>query len=164
MKGRRDKWTDEEENILEKIVLEHLEIGSTKTAAFKKAANILGRTPAACGYRWNHVLSKKADTSTTSTQLQLPPPIDYHPSTPELTLDSVIRFLQSLKFEGATESQLEEKNRLLAERESLKKQQVSLEKDYNQKKEQYQKLLEQYESFAKVLDESEELIKEHVIH
>lgn len=165
MKGRKDKWTDEEQTILEKIVLEHIQTGSTKTAAFKQAAAVLGRTQAACGYRWNHVLSKKNTTVSTTAQLQLPPPKDYKTtSTTDLTLDMVIQFLQNLKTRGISDEQYEERVRLLAEQDRLKQQQTMLKERLDKKKGNYQELLQQYETFTKVLNESEELIGGRVPH
>ncbi|RTR35392.1 hypothetical protein EKG37_05795 [Robertmurraya yapensis] len=165
MKSRKDKWTEEENQMLRSIVLEHIQMGATKTAAFKRAASVLGRTSAACGYRWNHVLNETEVPSTASTQLQLPPPKEYvQTSTPELDLDKVILFLQQLKENRSTDEDTNEKEALLKERSHLLEKKTSLEKIYLEKKENYQKLLQQYETFAKVLNESQELIGERSVH
>jgi len=160
VKSRKDKWTNEENHILEKIVLEHLQIGATKTAAFKKAASVLGRTSAACGYRWNHVLSKNDSPSTITPQLQLPPPKEYIAST--LNLDTVIDYLRHLN--NPPEELMAENQTLLNERNHLIEKHSSLKKSYIQKKNYYQKLLQQYESFADLLKESESIISERSIH
>ncbi|MEQ2526308.1 hypothetical protein WMO40_06305 [Bacillaceae bacterium CLA-AA-H227] len=165
MKSRKDKWTEEENQMLRSIVLEHIQMGATKTAAFKRAASVLGRTSAACGYRWNHVLNQTKEPSTASTQLQLPPPKEYvQTSTPELDLDKVILFLQQLKENGSTSEDMKEKEALLKERSHLLEKKTSLEKIYLEKKENYQKLLQQYETFANILNESQELIGERSVH
>ncbi|MCL6517119.1 RsfA family transcriptional regulator [Alicyclobacillus sp.] len=55
---RSDAWTPEDDERLAAIVLEHIRTGSTQLRAFDQAATELGRTAAACGYRWNGVLRK----------------------------------------------------------------------------------------------------------
>ncbi|SFU91615.1 RsfA family transcriptional regulator [Alicyclobacillus macrosporangiidus] len=55
---RSDAWTPEDDERLAAIVLQHIRTGSTQLRAFDQAAAELGRTAAACGYRWNGVLRK----------------------------------------------------------------------------------------------------------
>src|SRR5699024_12768041 len=57
---RQDAWTSEEDALLKQTVIDHLAIGSTQTKAFEKAARRLQRTPAACQFRWNVHVRKKA--------------------------------------------------------------------------------------------------------
>ncbi len=59
---RSDAWTSEDDERLSSIVLTHIRTGSTQLRAFDEAANELGRTAAACGYRWNGVLRKELRT------------------------------------------------------------------------------------------------------
>jgi prespore-specific regulator len=56
--SRSDAWTREDDEKLATIVLAHIRTGSTQLKAFDEAATTLGRTAAACGYRWNGVLRK----------------------------------------------------------------------------------------------------------
>ncbi|MGZ4134618.1 MAG: RsfA family transcriptional regulator [Tumebacillaceae bacterium] len=58
---RSDAWTPEDDRKLAEIVLRHIREGSTQLNAFVESANLLGRTPAACGYRWNGVVRKHYD-------------------------------------------------------------------------------------------------------
>jgi prespore-specific regulator len=55
---RSDAWTPEDDKRLAEIVLRHIREGSTQLSAFVEAASELGRTPAACGYRWNGIIRK----------------------------------------------------------------------------------------------------------
>ena len=55
---RSDAWTPEDDDRLSTLVLQHIRTGSTQLRAFEEAANELGRTAAACGYRWNGVVRK----------------------------------------------------------------------------------------------------------
>jgi prespore-specific regulator len=56
---RSDAWTPSDDERLAEIVLRHIRTGSTQLKAFEEAASELGRTAAACGYRWNGVLRKE---------------------------------------------------------------------------------------------------------
>lgn len=55
---RSDAWTPQDDEHLASLVLYHIRTGSTQLKAFEDAANQLGRTAAACGYRWNGVVRK----------------------------------------------------------------------------------------------------------
>lgn len=55
---RSDAWTPDDDERLAALVLYHIKTGSTQLRAFEEAANHLGRTAAACGYRWNGVVRK----------------------------------------------------------------------------------------------------------
>lgn len=56
---RSDAWTPEDDKRLADLVLNHIRTGSTQLKAFEEAANLLGRTAAACGYRWNGVVRRE---------------------------------------------------------------------------------------------------------
>jgi prespore-specific regulator len=55
---RQDAWTEEDDRVLAEIILKHIAEGSTQLAAFEEASEKLGRTSAACGYRWNASVRK----------------------------------------------------------------------------------------------------------
>lgn len=56
---RQDAWTEEDDRVLAEIILRHISEGSTQLIAFEECAEKLGRTEAACGYRWNACVRKK---------------------------------------------------------------------------------------------------------
>ena len=56
---RQDAWNAEDDERLAEIVLRHIRRSSTQLAAFAESAELLGRTPAACGYRWNACVRKR---------------------------------------------------------------------------------------------------------
>lgn len=56
---RQDAWTTEDDEILADIVLKHIKQGSTQLAGFNEASRRLGRTAAACGFRWNACVRKQ---------------------------------------------------------------------------------------------------------
>jgi len=59
--SRSDAWTPEDDVTLAELVLKHIREGSTQLIAFDEAASLLGRTSAACGYRWNGVVRRHYD-------------------------------------------------------------------------------------------------------
>lgn len=56
---RSNAWTVEDDNRLAETVLQHIRNGSTQLRAFAEAGQQLGRTSAACGFRWNGALRKQ---------------------------------------------------------------------------------------------------------
>lgn len=56
MKIRQDAWTEENDLLLAETVLRHVREGSTQLNAFEEVGDILERTSAACGFRWNAVV------------------------------------------------------------------------------------------------------------
>lgn len=55
---RVNTWTEKADATLARIVLQNIESGETQLKGFQQAGAILGRTVAACGYRWNGVLRR----------------------------------------------------------------------------------------------------------
>ncbi|MFD2614581.1 hypothetical protein [Paenibacillus gansuensis] len=53
---RKNIWSNEDDKQLTEIVFRHLRNRSTQLKAFEEAAVLLGRTKAACGFRWNSFL------------------------------------------------------------------------------------------------------------
>ncbi|MDQ0339204.1 prespore-specific regulator [Caldalkalibacillus uzonensis] len=60
---RQDAWTEEDDLILAEVTLRHIREGSTQLAAFEEVGQRLGRTPAACGFRWNSLVRKKYESA-----------------------------------------------------------------------------------------------------
>lgn len=56
---RQDAWTADDDLLLAEVTLRHIREGSTQLKAFEEAAQRLGRTPAACGFRWNNTVRKQ---------------------------------------------------------------------------------------------------------
>ncbi len=50
-----------EDQILAETVLRHVREGSTQLEAFEEVARKLGRTPGACGFRWNAVVRRREE-------------------------------------------------------------------------------------------------------
>ncbi|NOU95423.1 RsfA family transcriptional regulator [Paenibacillus sp. LMG 31456] len=60
---RQDAWSDEDDLILAEVTLRHIREGSTQLSAFEEVGEKIGRTAAACGFRWNSFVRKKYDTA-----------------------------------------------------------------------------------------------------
>lgn len=55
-KRRKDQWTTADDEKLAEIVISYVQNGKTQLEAFSQAAEVLGRTKQACGFRWNKTL------------------------------------------------------------------------------------------------------------
>jgi prespore-specific regulator len=55
---RQDAWTRDDDTLLAEVILRHIREGGTQLSAFEEVAAKLGRTPAACGFRWNSTVRK----------------------------------------------------------------------------------------------------------
>lgn len=56
---RQDAWTPDDDLILAEVTLRHIREGSTQLAAFEEVGERIGRTSAACGFRWNSCVRKR---------------------------------------------------------------------------------------------------------
>lgn len=61
--SRQDAWTEDDDLLLAEVTLRHIREGSTQLAAFEEVGYRLGRTPAACGFRWNSMVRKKYESA-----------------------------------------------------------------------------------------------------
>ncbi|HLR22870.1 MAG TPA: RsfA family transcriptional regulator [Pseudogracilibacillus sp.] len=101
-KARQDAWSKEEDLFLAETVLEYIGKGKTQLEAFEKAGQLLSRTSAACGYRWNATVRKRYDHAVAYAKnnqkinfkhdSQSPMPADKG-----TTIDSVITLLEQMK-------------------------------------------------------------------
>jgi prespore-specific regulator len=58
---RQDAWSPDDDLILAEVTLRHIRDGSTQLAAFEEVGQRIGRTSAACGFRWNSCVRKRYD-------------------------------------------------------------------------------------------------------
>lgn len=63
MKTRSDGWLPYEDARLAEIVIEYIRTGKTQLQAFDAIAEVVGRTSAACGFRWNSQVRKQFEDS-----------------------------------------------------------------------------------------------------
>lgn len=62
-KVRQDAWSPEDDLLLAETVLRHVREGSTQLNAFEEVGDILNRTAAACGFRWNAEVRKRYESA-----------------------------------------------------------------------------------------------------
>ncbi len=61
--SRQDAWTEDDDLVLAEVTLRHIREGGTQLAAFEEVGQRLGRTAAACGFRWNSTVRKRYDAA-----------------------------------------------------------------------------------------------------
>lgn len=61
--SRQDAWTDDDDLVLAEVTLRHIREGGTQLAAFEEVGQRLGRTAAACGFRWNSAVRKRYEAA-----------------------------------------------------------------------------------------------------
>ncbi|MCL6460231.1 MAG: RsfA family transcriptional regulator [Gorillibacterium sp.] len=145
---RQDAWTEEDDLILAEVTLRHIREGSTQLTAFEEVGERIGRTSAACGFRWNSFVRKKYETAIqnakaqrqkrshlrkssvstpTLSSLTLLDPVESNLSRNEgmsedgISIDSVIRFLRHWKtaFQELTRQAKQLERQLHESREEL---------------------------------------------
>ncbi len=107
---RQDAWTAEDDAKLADIILRHIREGSTQLAAFEEGAQVLKRTPAACGYRWNACvrkqflaainmakLERKEHRDSSKDDLAVEGVVSVDASTESVTWNTVFRFLRQYR-------------------------------------------------------------------
>ncbi|MDF2714357.1 MAG: RsfA family transcriptional regulator [Paenibacillus sp.] len=67
---RQDAWSDEDDLILAEVTLRHIREGGTQLAAFEEVGEKIGRTAAACGFRWNSCVRKKYEAAISIAKAQ----------------------------------------------------------------------------------------------
>lgn len=128
MKKRKDAWTEAEDKKLSILVQDSVRKGYSKSQAFQDASTLVGRTPAACRYRWNNILKVKTEPAKMQAAKSLPAT---HEPAQEMTLsfDNIIDFLKTIKA-ASNEGSLQTENMQLQEEKHqlVKKQKQLLEK------------------------------------
>ncbi|MBA4543658.1 MULTISPECIES: Myb-like DNA-binding domain-containing protein [Thermoactinomyces] len=153
MKGRG--WTAEEDQLLKECVLQTIINGGTQVEAFEKIGKKLGRTPGACGFRWNAVLRQKDPLSYTEAkkkrvyrQLQ-----QKRANSPQ-SISQLIPLIKQMEKEGS---------RLKAEVKSLSEKVESKRKQEKELREENKKLREEMNSYQwyqqEVKDKYQHLIR-----
>lgn len=151
---RQDAWTSEDDSILAEVVLKHIRDGSTQLAGFNEASRRLGRTAAACGFRWNACVRKlhrngietakeeRKERKSARVQAQLEGGDYDHPTATLMTWAQVLRFLRQ---EKNTAQQWASRWRA-AERQSVEWREKfeSLNREYRAIREAYDRLQQDY--------------------
>ncbi|MBX5435600.1 MAG: RsfA family transcriptional regulator [Alicyclobacillaceae bacterium] len=163
---RQDAWTPEDDSILAEVVLRHIRDGSTQLAGFNEASRKLGRTAAACGFRWNACVRKqyragielakeeRKRRKSQKVQEQMEVGDVDHPTATLMTWAQVLRFLRQ---EKNTAQQWASRWRA-AERQAAqwKEKFETVDKEYQKIREEHDRLQRDYQT---VLDDYRALVE-----
>ncbi|MGZ4164554.1 MAG: RsfA family transcriptional regulator [Tumebacillaceae bacterium] len=180
---RQDAWTVEDDNVLADIILRQIRTGGTQLAAFQEAGMKLGRTQAACGFRWNGVVRKqytaqieiaKADRRTTK---ELQQQSSQGPSTESLLADEgedgnvrtnlswndVLRFLRTQRSESQVlASRLRQLERDLetktSEEERLRAENRSLHSELERIESELTVLREDHRALVSIMERARKMV------
>jgi prespore-specific regulator len=155
---RQDAWTAEDDAILAEVVLKHIRDGSTQLAGFNEASRRLGRTAAACGFRWNACVRKqfrpqieeakedRKQRKSERIQAQLEGGDYDHPTATLMSWAQVLRFLRQ---EKNTAQQWASRWRA-AQREAAewKRRFQELDAESRRLREEHERLRRDYETMA----------------
>lgn len=177
MKVRQDAWSEENDLLLAEAVLRHVRDGSTQLKAFEEVGDILDRTAAACGFRWNAVLRKQYEQALglarkhrkqsyrilhkkeKSKELHillesntLSQNMNDGTNEEELTMRSVIEFLQNFNTSG------QDAENLKKELEDVKQAKADLEVKYEELKKRAYTIEQDYEALVKIMERARRMV------
>lgn len=116
MKGRC--WTEEEDRLLAESVLRSVKEGGSQLDAFQEVAEKIGRTPGACGFRWNAVIRKQEAEAFRKAKKQRMENQLKRKRSPSFTINDVIRHLKEFEREYlSTRKRLSDLEKKLAKKE-----------------------------------------------
>ena len=181
---RQDAWTPEDDLMLAEVTLRHIREGSTQLSAFEEVGQRIGRTPAACGFRWNSCVRKRygeaiqlakaqrqkrsarknaADAAGAEGKGKDAGTAKLGNATEEsVSIDSIIRFLRQWKNSQAElhrqvkqlEKQLQEKEEEIAK---LKAENERLASEVNNVQTDYQAVNEDYKALIKIMERARKM-------
>lgn len=172
---RQDAWTEDDDLLLAEVTLRHIREGSTQLAAFEEVAEKLGRTPAACGFRWNSCVRKNYDAAIQiaksqrqglnkrrKKQVSVSQSELERQSDPVSSLATVIRFLRQHKQEYAeTSKRVRQLEKQLSEREAeleqLRAEHNELKRKVNNTEADYQSINDDYKALIKIMERARKL-------
>ena len=182
MKVRQDAWSIENDALLAETVLRHVREGSTQLKAFEEVGDLLNRTSAACGFRWNAVvrqqydkaldLAKKQrkqrnrllemerkkkgeDVYQTPVLSEAESEVDLPILAQPITMDTVIAFLRSI--DGSDDLKIENE-RLRRELEAVTSEKIMLEKKLENLEQSSLTMQEDYETMMKIMNRARRLV------
>ncbi len=177
MKQRQDAWLEENDEVLAQAVIRHVKEGSTQLNAFEEAGDLLNRTAAACGFRWNAVVRKKYESELLQAKQERKEkfriiqaskkrsPSFYYSSVNEslskqpislsaLSLDIVIAYLMKLQQQSPDVEMT--KWRLIASNANDKIKQ--LEKQVEDLEKQNKEIKQDYEQFVQIMNRARKMV------
>lgn len=172
---RQDAWTEDDDLLLAEVTLRHIREGGTQLAAFEEVGEKLGRTAAACGFRWNSYVRKNYEPAIQIAKSQRQGRSKHRKKQPVAlqsdlekqgdpvsSLATVIRFLRQHKQEYANmskkvrqlEKQLEEKE---TEFKQLRTEYDELKMRVDHTQADYQTINEDYKTLIRIMDRARKM-------
>jgi prespore-specific regulator len=167
---RQDAWTPDDDMILAEVTLRHIREGGTQLSAFEEVAEKLGRTPAACGFRWNSTVRKKYESAIQIAKQQRQKKLQERGKTgyrfrPDSlssenmvqSIDKIIRFLRQYKTEvSELQRQQQQLEKELKERENqirkLEKENQEMKEQLNDVKSDYRLVNDDYRTLVQIME------------
>lgn len=176
MKTRQDAWEEKDDLLLAETILKHIKEGSTQLNAFEETGDLLNRTAAACGFRWNAVVRQqytealdlaKKERKQRSRLVDEPNRKKEKPSysgkkqsanrADSLTMKEVIAFLSHFTSVNSLHLLQEENNHLRSELEAVKNDCCKLEKELQELKEFSSSIQNDYKSMMQIMERARKL-------
>lgn len=177
-KVRQDAWVRENDELLAEAVIRHVKEGSTQLNAFEEASDLLNRTAAACGFRWNAVVRRiyeeeltqakkerkermrllNAATKRRTNSLYLLPSTEEEPTSiplSALSLDIVIAYLVRLQHSNPAEQDILKWRKLTS---LLTEQKQELEKQLTILQKENKAIKDDYEQFVSIMNRARRLV------
>lgn len=177
-KVRQDAWVRENDELLAEAVIRHVKEGSTQLNAFEEASDLLNRTAAACGFRWNAVVRRiyeeeltqakkerkermrllNAATKRRTNSLYLLPSTEEEPTSiplSALSLDIVIAYLVRLQHSNPAEQDILKWRKLTS---LLTDQKQELEKQLTILQKENKAIKDDYEQFVSIMNRARRLV------
>lgn len=180
-KVRQDAWSEENDLLLAETVLRHIREGSTQLNAFEEVGDVLNRTSAACGFRWNAVVRNQYEQAIelakrqrkerkrandrnwkavhsnrmTIQQTSDNSNVDEDNS---ITFHDVYQFLQSIEKSYEARNHSVNKTALMEQKNiALTKENESLKKDLKRVSDRLQTVETDYQTFIQIMDRARKL-------
>lgn len=180
---RQDAWSADDDLILAEVTLRHIREGGTQLRAFEEVGERIGRTAAACGFRWNSCVRKKYEAaiqiaksqrqkrnkkltlvtvSSTGIDIEDTHQVKSDSGDEAISIDRVIRFLRQWK---GTYQEMSRQIRLLEkalkERQDdlihLKKENERLSGEVNVVQTDYRVINDDYRALIQIMDRARKL-------
>jgi prespore-specific regulator len=163
--ARQDAWTPDDDLLLAEVTLRHIREGGTQLAAFEEVGEKLGRTAAACGFRWNSCVRKKYEAAIQIAKAQrkqrkqaqrvrtsVPLTTSYEESAMASSTASPITAPQHQVLNMEEEISLDAVIRFLKNQKDTTKRLKQLEKELEEKESELGRLRSENERMGKQLD------------
>lgn len=183
---RQDAWTADDDLILAEVTLRHIREGGTQLNAFEEVGERIGRTAAACGFRWNSCVRKKYEAAIQIAKAQRQKRNQMKrqkaPATPgvpmemegaveakgeqvtdaSISIEAVIKFLRGWKqtYQDVTR-QLKQYEKELKEKEeelqALRKENGELRQNVNHAETDYRAINDDYKALIQIMDRARKM-------